>query len=101
MIPLSYETKRGLCAMARSGYQDLTRSETHVLQLFLQGLASMDIADALQSSYSSVVSKHLPNIRKKFYVQNDVDLVLACTWFGFCEPGLKKLAVSVSEKRAA
>jgi DNA-binding CsgD family transcriptional regulator len=78
-MTLDYQTKRGLCAMARSGYQDLTRSETQVLQLFLRGMASRDIADALQSSYSSVVSKHLPNIRKKFYVQNDVDLVLACT----------------------
>ena len=100
-MTLSYETKRGLCAMARSGYPDLTRCETQVLQCFLQGLASRDIADALQASYSSVVSKHLPNIRKKFYVQNDVDLVLAAVWFGFVEPGLKKLAVNVSEKRAA
>jgi DNA-binding CsgD family transcriptional regulator len=100
MIPLVYETKRGLCAMARSGYQDLTRSETQVLQLFLQGLTARDIADSLQSSYSSVVSKHLPNIRKKFYVQNDVDLVLACVWFGFCEPGLKRLAGDVSRVAA-
>ena len=101
MIPLSYETKRGLCATARSGYPDLTRSETQVLQLFLQGLSARDIADALQASYSSVVSKHLPNIRKKFQVRNDVDLVLACAWFGFCEPGLKKLAGDVFQKRAA
>jgi len=101
MIPLSYETKRGLCAMARSGYQDLTRCETHVLQLFLQGLTARDIADSLQVSYSSIVSKHLPNIRKKFRVQNDVDLVLASVWFGFAEPGLKKLAANVFEKRAA
>jgi DNA-binding CsgD family transcriptional regulator len=99
-MTLQYETKRGLCAMARSGYQDLTRSETQVLQLFLGGLTSRGIADALQSSYSSVVSKHLPNIRKKFYVQSDVDLVLACTWFGFCEPGLKKLAGDVSRVAA-
>ncbi|MFL6353367.1 MAG: helix-turn-helix transcriptional regulator [Bryobacteraceae bacterium] len=100
MIQLSYETKRGLCAMARSGYQDLTRCETQVLQLFLQGMASRDIADALQASYSSVVSKHLPNIRKKFQVKNDVDLVLASVWLGFCEPGLKKLAGDVSRRAA-
>jgi DNA-binding CsgD family transcriptional regulator len=101
MIALQYETKRGLCAMARSGYPDLTRSETQVLQLFLRGLASRDIADAMQASYSSVVSKHLPSIRKKFKVQNDVDLVLASVWFGFVEPGLKKLAANVLEERAA
>jgi DNA-binding CsgD family transcriptional regulator len=100
-MTLAYETKRGLCAMARSGYPDLTRCETQVLQCFLQGLTARDIADSLQASYSSIVSKHLPNLRKKFQVRNDVDLVLACTWFGFCEPGLKKLAANVLKERAA
>jgi DNA-binding CsgD family transcriptional regulator len=99
-MTLDYQTKRGLCAMARSGYQDLTRSETQVLQCFLQGLTARDIADSLQASYSSIVSKHLPNIRKKFQVKNDVDLVLASVWLGFCEPGLKKLAGDVSRRAA-
>jgi DNA-binding CsgD family transcriptional regulator len=91
-ISLDYETKRGLCRMARSGYPDLTRRETEVLQFFLYGLTAQDIALALETSGSSITSKHLPNIRKKFGVENNVDLVLACVWLGFVEPGLKKAA---------
>jgi DNA-binding CsgD family transcriptional regulator len=91
-IQLDYETKRGLCRMARSGYPDLTRRETEVLQFFLYGLTAQDIALAIQVSVSNITSKHMPNLRKKFQVENNVDLVLACVWFGFTEPGLQKAA---------
>src|SRR4051794_11832434 len=92
LMTLDYQTKRGICAMARSGYPDLTPSETQVLQCFLCGLTAKDIATALQTNYATIASKHLPNLRKKFRVENNVDLVLACVWFGFCEPGLPKAA---------
>ena len=91
-IQLDYETKRGLCRMARSGYPDLTRRETEVLQFFLYGLTAQDIALALETSGSNITSKQMPNIRKKFGVENNVDLVLAAIWFGFTEPCLKEAA---------